>query len=66
MQASNPQIPNIVVKIKAGGVGPFCGGYGFGIRSTLLGYFLRLDTAWEMNTFFQGKPIWYFAMGMDF
>ena len=56
----------VVVKIKAGGVGPLAGGYGFGVRSTLLGYFLRLDTAWEMNGFFKGKPIWYFAMGLDF
>ncbi len=26
---------------KAGGIGPFAGGYGFGARSTLLGYFLK-------------------------
>src|SRR5688572_14871502 len=56
----------VVVKIKAGGIGPFAGGYGFGVRSTLLGYFLRLDTAWEMNGVFKGKPMWYFAMGLDF
>ncbi|HUR67236.1 MAG TPA: hypothetical protein VMZ03_12875 [Chitinophagaceae bacterium] len=58
--------PPYVVKIKAGGVGPFAGGYGFGARSTLLGYFLRVDAAWEMNGIFKGKPIWYFAMGLDF
>ncbi|WP_290790252.1 hypothetical protein [Flavihumibacter sp. UBA7668] len=57
---------NVQVKIKAGGVGPFVGGYGFGARSTLLGYFLRLDTGWEMNGVFKGKPIWHFAMGIDF
>jgi hypothetical protein len=62
---SEPNNP-VVVKIKAGGIGPFAGGYGFGVRSTLLGYFLRLDSAWEMNGFFKGKPIWYFAMGLDF
>ncbi len=55
-----------VIKVKAGGVGPFAGGYGFGVRSTLLGYFLRLDSGWEMNGFFRGKPILYFAMGVDF
>ena len=38
----------------------------FGARSTLLGYFLRLDAAWEMNGLFKGKPQWYFAMGLDF
>lgn len=56
----------VVVKIKAGGIGPFAGGYGFGVRSTVLGYFLRFDAAWEMNTFFKGKPMFYFAMGLDF
>lgn len=57
---------NVLVKIKAGGVGPFVGGYGFGARSTLLGYFMRLDTGWEMNGFFKGRPIWHFALGVDF
>ena len=32
----------------------------------IFGYFLRLDTGWQMNGFFKGKPIWYFAMGLDF
>ena len=58
--------PPVLVKIKAGGIGPFAGGYGFGARSTLLGYFLRFDAAWEMNGVFQGKPRYYFAMGLDF
>ncbi|MEO5996383.1 MAG: hypothetical protein ABIN89_06640, partial [Chitinophagaceae bacterium] len=50
----------VTVKIKAGGIGPFVGSYGFGVRSTLLGYFLRLDTGWEMNGFFKGKPMLHF------
>jgi hypothetical protein len=58
--------PPLTVSVKAGGIGPFAGGYGFGARSILLGYFLRIDAAWEMNGFFRGKPIWYFAMGLDF
>jgi hypothetical protein len=57
---------NVLVKLKAGGVGPFAGGYGFGARSTLLGYFIRFDAAWEMNGFFQGKPQMYLAFGLDF
>jgi hypothetical protein len=61
-QPGNP----VVVKIKAGGIGPLAGGYGFGVRSTILGYFLRLDTGWEMKGFFKGAPIWYFAMSLDF
>ena len=59
-------LPPLAVRIKAGGIGPFVGGYGFGARSTLLGYFLRFDVAWEMNGIFKGSPEVYFAMGMDF
>jgi len=58
--------PDLTVLIRAGGIGPFAGGYGFGVRSTLLGYFLRLDAGWPMNGFFRGGPIWYFSMGVDF
>jgi hypothetical protein len=58
--------PTATVRIKAGGIGPLAGGYGFGVRSTLLGYFLRLDAGWEMSGIFRGKPILHFAMGVDF
>jgi hypothetical protein len=54
------------VVIKNGGIGPFVGGYGFGARSTLLGYFLKLDAGWQMNGFFKGKPILYVSLGLDF
>lgn len=56
----------VLVTVKAGGIGPFAGGYGFGARSMLLGYFLKFDAAWTMNGFFKGKPQLYFAMGLDF
>jgi len=56
----------VVVKLDAGGVGPFAGGYGFGVRSTLLGYFMKLDAAWPMKGVFKGKPIYYFSLGFDF
>ena len=62
---STPGNP-VIVKIKAGGIGPFAGGYGFGARSVLLGYFLRFDAGWGMNGFFKGKPIMYLSMGFDF
>lgn len=63
-----PADPNNPVSIrqKAGGIGPFAGGYGFGARGSLLGYFLKLDAGWPMSGFFQGKPIWYFSLGLDF
>jgi hypothetical protein len=60
------QDPTVTVNIKAPGIGPFLGGYGFGARSTLLGYFLKFDAGWPMNGFFRGKPIYYFSMGLDF
>lgn len=56
----------VLVHLKSGGLGPFAGGYGFGVRSTLLGYFLKLDAGWPMNGFFKGNPVWYFSMGLDF
>ncbi len=67
----NNPLPNgspgpVTVIVKAGGLGPFAGGYGFGVRSTLLGYFVKFDAGWPMNGFFRGKPIMYFALGLDF
>jgi len=54
------------VKIKAGGIGPFAGGYGFGARSTLLGYFLKADIGWQMRGIFRGPAVFYFCLGFDF
>jgi hypothetical protein len=63
---TDPADPTVAVKLKAPGVGPFLGGYGFGARSTLLGYFLKFDIGWPMSGFFNSKPILYFSMGFDF
>ncbi|WP_343667063.1 hypothetical protein [Chitinophaga sp.] len=56
----------ISVKVKEGFLGPFVGGYGFGARTTIAGYFLRVDAGWPAIAFFRGSPIWYFGMGVDF
>lgn len=56
----------LTVRVKAGGIGPFAGGYGFGARSTLLGYFLRADIGWQMRGVFRGPAIFYFSLGFDF
>ncbi|MEO5985008.1 MAG: hypothetical protein ABIP80_05850 [Ferruginibacter sp.] len=56
----------VTVKVKAGGIGPFAGGYGFGARSMLLGYFLKVDAGWPMSGFFKDKPIVYLSLGLDF
>ena len=53
-------------RVKAGGLGPLAGGYGFGARTTLLGYFVKFDMAWQMNGLFKGKPQKYFSLGLDF
>jgi len=58
--------PPVQVQTKVGGIGPFAGGYGFGARSIVLGYFLKFDAAWEMNGIFRGKPVYYFSLGLDF
>ncbi|HTB51661.1 MAG TPA: hypothetical protein VK718_02715 [Ferruginibacter sp.] len=58
--------PPVQVTIKTGGIGPFAGGYGFGARSSLLGYFLKFDVGWPMGTFFQSKPVYYYSLGLDF
>jgi hypothetical protein len=56
----------VLVTFKSPGLGPFAGGYGFGARSTLLGYLLKVDAGWPMNGIFKGKPVWYFSLGLDF
>ncbi|MEO7767981.1 MAG: hypothetical protein ABIS01_11165, partial [Ferruginibacter sp.] len=58
--------PPIQILKKVGGIGPLAGGYGFGARSVLLGYFLRFDAGWEMNGFFKHKPVLNLSLGLDF
>ncbi len=62
---SDPGSPLSVV-IKAPGIGPFLGSYGFGARSTLLGYFVRFDAGWPMSGFFNEKPKLHISLGFDF
>jgi hypothetical protein len=45
---------------------PLVMGYGFGLRTTLLGYFMKFDYAWGIETRQVQKPRWYISMGMDF
>ena len=45
---------------------PFVLGYGFGLRSRILGYFLRTDWAWGIDDGVVGKRIFYFSLGLDF
>jgi hypothetical protein len=58
---------NPTVLIKAGGIGPLAGGYGMGLRSSIIGNFIRADFGWPMNeVFYKSKPRFYLAFGVDF
>ncbi|MFA9213118.1 MAG: hypothetical protein ACEQSR_04635 [Candidatus Methylacidiphilales bacterium] len=46
---------------------PLVAGFGGGLRTKLLGYFIRFDTAWGIqDAEVASKPIYYFALGLDF
>ncbi len=46
---------------------PIVAGYGGGLRSKVLGYFLRFDMAWGIQDLESTeKPIYYFSLSMDF
>ena len=44
----------------------FVGGFGFGVRSRLLGYFLRIDWAWGVEDGYILPNILYISLGLDF
>jgi hypothetical protein len=45
---------------------PFLVGYGLGIRTTLLGFYTKLDYAWGVENKTVNKPIMYLSLGHDF
>ena len=45
---------------------PIVAGYGFGVRSMLLGYFVRLDWAWGIENKVILPRIFYFSLSLDF
>jgi Tol biopolymer transport system component len=45
---------------------PLVVGYGLGLRTTLLGYFIRFDYGWGIETRVQQEPKLYFSIGTDF
>ena len=47
-------------------VEPLVGGFGFGLRSRVLGYFLRADWAWGVDDGEVQDRIFYFSLGLDF
>ncbi|REK05024.1 MAG: hypothetical protein DWQ39_07375 [Bacteroidetes bacterium] len=45
---------------------PIVGGFGFGLRSRLLGYFMRADWAWGVENRVVLPYKFYFSLGLDF
>lgn len=46
---------------------PFVGGYGLGLRTNLLGYFVRFDYAWGVeNNLVKNRGNIYLSLGLDF
>ncbi|GAA4359760.1 hypothetical protein GCM10023185_26640 [Hymenobacter saemangeumensis] len=45
---------------------PFLVGYGFGARTTLLGFYGKFDMAWGQENYVTKSPKLYFTLGYDF
>ena len=45
---------------------PIVAGYGFGVRSQLFGYFVRLDWAWGIENYQILPHIFYLSLALDF
>lgn len=60
---TSPQTP-VSLNVSRFDNGGLAMGYGTGVRSSLLGYYVRVDAAWNVDGL--TKPIWYVALGMDF
>ncbi|MBN2486701.1 MAG: hypothetical protein JXB34_12075 [Bacteroidales bacterium] len=45
---------------------PVVAGYGFGFRSQLFGYFIRLDWAWGIENMQVLPKVFYFSLALDF
>ena len=45
---------------------PLVMSYGFGVRTMLLGYFIKIDRAWGIETRESLRPRWHFSFGTDF
>lgn len=47
-------------------VEPIVGGLGFGLRSTVMGYFLRADWGWGIQDGHFRDPVFYLSLSLDF
>jgi len=61
----NSDLDDIVDQLRFFGRDDFMVGMGFGFRTVMLGYPIRLDWAWPYNGDF-GNSKFYFSIGFDF
>ena len=54
---------NITVKLQRD---PIVGGFGFGARTRILGYFIRADVAWGVEDLVVNPAIFYLSLSLDF
>ena len=47
-------------------VEPIIGGFGLGLRTKLLGYFVRADYAWGVENLKINKGVFYLSLSLDF
>lgn len=61
---SNPESPfeAIIKNFK----NPWLQSYGAGVRTVLLGYYLKFDVAWPIEDYDVGSPEYYLTLGFDF
>lgn len=45
---------------------PIVGGFGFGARATIFGYFVRGDISWGVDDYRVRQPIYYLSLSLDF
>jgi hypothetical protein len=45
---------------------PWIAGYGGGIRTVLLGYYMKFDVAWPVEDYITSSPKFYVTLGYDF
>ena len=58
--------PSVIVKVKRYKT-PIIAGFGPGVRTTFLSYFMKFDAAWSYDTGeVSKKPMYYFSFGLDF
>ena len=63
VQGSNED-PALVIVLKKSNE-PIVAGYGFGLRSALMGYFVRLDWAWGVENGIVRDRMFYFSLSLD-